>query len=339
VGVGSSEEPSWLIVKVPHREMKLFLQLLQLPYWLIGVTRILLRHKFDFIYVSNDWFGLLVYLIARKLLKLRVIFEIHGILSEESEQSGDPTFYPWLLHCWEGIVLRHCDMIIALSGHIFKFCERYARRLELVPVFVDVNTYRRNEDTRVVLRERYGWQRSWVVGLIGPFDNVWNEGALEFLEKNINEFDERIVFVVIGKCDRKIKLPRCSYVGFVEDLPGFLSGLDAVLVARKLSTSGPLNKIIYSMSCSLPVFTSPQGMLGMDYAEHGKDIIVANESEMARTLNSAIFDHDLMRRIGQKARQTVKKHYSYEANATRLIRIVESLNHSEHRSAKKRRTS
>jgi glycosyltransferase involved in cell wall biosynthesis len=80
-------------------------------------------------------------------------------------------------------------------------------------------------------------------------------------------------------------------------------------------------------------------MLGMDYAEHGKDIIVANESEMARTLNSAIFDHDLMRRIGQKARQTVKKHYSYEANATRLIRIVESLNHSEHRSAKKRRTS
>jgi glycosyltransferase involved in cell wall biosynthesis len=175
------------------------------------------------------------------------------------------------------------------------------------------------------LRKRQRWQDSRVVGLIGPFDYKWNEGALQFLENNAEQFDKRIEFAIIGRCESRKHLDRCFYAGFVEDLPEFLSSLDAILVARRLSTSGPLNKIVQSMSCSLPVFTTPQGMLGMDYAEHGRDIIVAEESEMARTINSLIFDESLMRSIGQKARQTVQKHYSYEANATKLVRILDAL--------------
>jgi len=326
VGMGSTTfgEPEWLVVKVPARETELFRQLLQLPFWLVAVARILMRHKFDIVYVCNDWFGLVVYLTVQKAFKQKVIFEIHGILSEESKTWRKPTFLVWVLHCWEAIVLRQCDLILALSGHIFEFCKRYARRLELVPVFLDTNVYRRNEGIRAALRERHGWQGKRVVGIIGPFDDKWNECALQFLEDNMKEFDERIVFAVVGKCERKNNVERCLYAGFVEDLPGFLSSLDTVLVARRLSTSGPLNKIIQSMSCSLPVFTTPQGMVGMDYAKHGRDIIVAKESEMARTVNSLIFNEGLMRTIGQNARQTVEKHYSCGANAARLVHILES---------------
>lgn len=237
---------------------------------------------------------------------------------------GKPTLLIWLLHCWEAFALKHCDLVLALSGHIFEFYRRYARRLELLPLFVDTNVYRRNESSRADIRERYNWQGKRVVGVIGPFDNKWNDCALQFLEENIQEFDKRIIFAVIGRCERKKSIERCFYAGFVEDLPGFLSCLDSVLVARRLWTSGPLNKIVQSMSCCLPVFTTPQGMVGMDYVEHGRDIIVAKESEMAETVNSLIFNERVMRAIGQNARQTVEKHYSYESNAARLLHLLEA---------------
>jgi glycosyltransferase involved in cell wall biosynthesis len=332
VGIGVSStiysDPEWLLVNVPERETQLFQTLLRLPFWLVGVGRILIRHKFDMVYVCNDWYGLLVYVIFQKMFKRKVIFEVHGILSDESKARwGKQSFVAWFPRCWETIMLRGCDLVIALSWNISRFYERYAQRVELVTVFVDTNVFRRNEDSRVILRERHGWQGKRVVGLIGPFEEKTffvNESTLQFLEENIEKFDERIVFAIIGECERKKNAGRWFYAGFVEGLPDFLSCLDAVLVPRRVSTSGPLNKIIQSMSCSLPVFATPEAMLGMDYAEHGRDIIVANESEMARTVNTLIFDDDLMRTIGEKARETVEKHYSYGVNAARLVRILES---------------
>jgi glycosyltransferase involved in cell wall biosynthesis len=324
VGMGStaSREHDQLIVKVPGRKVESFRQLLQTPFWLLAIARILVERKFDIVYASNDWYGVGVFLMAQKVFKQKVILEVHGIPSEESKNWGKPTLLVSFLHFWEAVALRQCDSVIALSGHIFEFCRRYARRLEFVPVFVDTNVYRRNESARAALRKRYGWEDKRVVGLIGPFDIKWNEFALQFLEENIEDFHERIVFAIIGKSERKTNMKRCFYAGFVHNLPEFLSCLDAVLVARRLSTSGPLNKIVQSMSCSLPVFTTPEGMVGMDYAEHGRDIIVAKETEMVRTLNSLITDESLMTRIGRNARETVKKHYGHEANGAKLVRVV-----------------
>jgi glycosyltransferase involved in cell wall biosynthesis len=319
----SSSEPEWLTVNVPERKIVLFRRLLQTPFWVLGVVRILIKHKFDVVYVCNDWYGLGVCLLAQKVFKCKVIFEMHGIASLQSKTWGNPTVLVWLLRCWEATVLRQCDLVVAVSKRTFDFSKRYAQQVEFVPVFVDTKTFRRDEDARVALRRRYGWQGKRVVGVIGPFETKWNQDALRFLDNNLEQFDERIVFAIIGKCKHRKNWDRCFNAEFVklQQDPGFLSCLDAVLVARKLSTSGPLTKIIEAMSFSLPVFTTPEH--GMDYVEHGKDIIVANESEMARTLNSLIFDDDLMRSIGHNARQTVEKHYSYEANAPKLVHLLQ----------------
>lgn len=312
-------------MKVPERQKVLFRRLLQTPFWLLGVARVLINHKFDVVYVCNDWYGLGVYLIVQKVFKRKVIFEMHGIFSEQSKTWGNPTFLVLLLRCWEAFVLRQCDMVVAVSKRTFDFSKAYARRIETVPVFVDTRTFRRDEAVRAALRKKHGWQSKRVVGVIGPFDTKWNEDELRFLDNHMGEFDERIVFAIIGKCEHRKNWSRCfdAHSVKLQQDPEFLSCLDAVLVVRKLSTSGPLTKIIESMSSSLPVFTTPKN--GMDYVEHGKDIIIANESEMVQTLNSLIFDDDLMRRIGHNARLTVEKHYSYEANAPRLVHILQEL--------------
>jgi glycosyltransferase involved in cell wall biosynthesis len=164
-----------------------------------------------------------------------------------------------------------------------------------------------------------------LVGVIGPFDIKWNESSLDFLEKNINQFDPRITFAIIGRCKRKKMIARTFYTGYLTDFNTFLSHLDAVLVTSTLSTSGPLNKIIEPMACSLPVFTTPEGFVGMDYAKAGKDIVVAKQIDMVRTVNSLIFNESLMTTIGRAARSTVQRYYSLDVNRERLFEITSSL--------------
>jgi glycosyltransferase involved in cell wall biosynthesis len=259
------------------------------------------------------------------MYKYKIVLEIHGIPSEQSKSWGKPAIVVKMLHFWEALVTRRCDLVLALSPHILQFIRTYARRLELLPVFIDTNTYKRNDVTRATLRENRSWKDLHLVGLIGPFDYKWNEAALEFLEENLDKFDKRILFVVIGNCEGRKNLDRCYYAGFVEDLPGLLSCLDAVLVARRLSTSGPLNKILQSMSCSLPVFTTPQGIVGIEHAKNGTNIIVVEERDMPRTINSLLFNEELVKFIGANARDIVLKYYSHEACASRLVSLIKSV--------------
>jgi glycosyltransferase involved in cell wall biosynthesis len=259
-----------------------------------------------------------------RLFKQRLIFEAHGILSEESRVYGKSRFLTWLLHCWEIIVSSKCDLVIALSIDISRFYKRYARRVELIPVFVDTAAYNVKSRRAEQFKESI-FRGKKLVGVIGPFDIKWNESSLDFLEKNINQFDPRITFAIIGRCKRKKMIARTFYTGYLTDFNTFLSHLDAVLVTSTLSTSGPLNKIIEPMACSLPVFTTPEGFVGMDYAKAGKDIVVAKQIDMVRTVNSLIFNESLMTTIGRAARSTVQRYYSLDVNRERLFEITSSL--------------
>jgi hypothetical protein len=63
----------------------------------------------------------------------------------------------------------------------------------------------------------------------------------------------------------------------------------------------------------------------MDYAKAGKDIVVAKQIDMVRTVNSLIFNESLMTTIGRAARSTVQRYYSLDVNRERLFEITSSL--------------
>ena len=143
-----------------------------------------------------------------------------------------------------------------------------------------------------------------IIGLIGAFVHKGiNTSALDFLYRNIDEFDERIKFVVIGACDYKIQNERIEYTGYLNDVQDYvdrLTRLDAVLVASRYYTSGPLNKILEPMACSVPVFTTPVGAVGLDHVTAGEDIFICDESEIVAKVNESLFDVELMERGGEK---------------------------------------
>lgn len=296
-------------------------KLLPVLLWNLRLALILLRNRFDVVYCANDKFGFLSVYLVSKIRRFKTIFEAHAIYSKESEERKPTGARMKFDRSLERFVIRHADHIIALSPNTFGFYRSYNERIDLVPVFVDSDLY--------TSKDRPKRADSKLVGLIGPFDTgARQRHYLDFLYIKIDSFDRRIRFLVIGRCEKRIEDNRITYTGYLDSINDYifqLSHLDTVLIPEELATLGPLNKIIEPMSCSLPVFTTPQGMVGLYWVEPGKDILVFEEEEMVDKVNKLIFDERLMEEIGRNARRVVEQYYSKKANEEKLVKILESL--------------
>jgi glycosyltransferase involved in cell wall biosynthesis len=302
-------------------------QVARWPLWLAHLLKVFSRLRCDVVYACSDWYGFAVYFMFSKLFRFKIVIEAHGILSEENRAWGKPLPFVSVIGLWERFVVQASDMTVALSRSIFNFYGRYAKRIELIPVFLDTQTYKRSYQSREELRKRYGVQGHdlKLVGIIGPFDSRFNESFPAFVYENLDKFDSRIRFALVGDCRTRIDDQRLLYLGYVEDYAGFLSCLDAVLVPRRRATSGPPNKLLEPMSASLPVFTTPEGAVAVDHLHHGSNIFIFPENELASGLNTFLFDENLMREVGARARETVERYYSNQAYGTKLREALESL--------------
>lgn len=300
--------------------------------WNFQLIPIVLKNRFNLVYCSADLWGFFTYFALAKLRNFKVVFEAHGILSLEREQSlPDPNSIDKVgikMVKWrEKFAVKHADSIIALCSDIYKHYATFNRRIFLVPVFVDETRFKRRENKAQCLEDDEGR----TVGLIGPFakDRGINTNTLDFVYRNVDKFDERIKFTVIGACDYKqIRSERIQYVGYLkrfQDYVDQLTLLDAVLVASTCPTSGPLNKILEPMACSVPVFTTPVGAVGLDYITSEEDLFISEESELVTKVNESLFNSDLMERVGKNARRTIEKHYGVEVNKEKLIAVIEQL--------------
>ena len=188
---------------------------------------------------------------------------------------------------------------------------------------MDENIFKKNEEVN-----KFRAKGIKIIGLLGPFDIQLNEIYLNFLYDNLSRFDDRIHFVAIGKCNNRIENERITYTGFLNSLQDYInqiSSLDTVLLIDKPLNPGPYTKILESMACSLPVFTTPKGRLGIEYTEPGKDILVFERDELPEKVNELTFDEKLMLEIGKNARITIEKYYSKSVNEKKLIGILEGL--------------
>ena len=79
------------------------------------------------------------------------------------------------------------------------------------------------------------------------------------------------------------------------------------------------------MACSVPVFTTPAGLVSFDHVTPGEDILVCDESELVAKVNEYLFDVELMERVGKNARRTIEKYYSKTVNSEQLIAVIDRL--------------
>ena len=237
----------------------------------------------------------------------------------------------------EKFAVKHADYVIALSQDIFRCYGKFNKHIVVVQNFIDENEFKPQQNSRKRMSDDKERKN---VGLIGPFLQEYDtnrnflvsSSILDFVYQNIHRFDARINFIVIGQCDYKIANDRISYTGYLNDFQEYvdqLTHLDAVLVPAKFSSFGALTKVLEPMACSVPVFTTPAGLVSFDHVTPGEDMLVFEETELVEKVNKYLFDVDLMESVGKNARRTVETYYSTATNSEKLIMVIERLSTAE----------
>jgi glycosyltransferase involved in cell wall biosynthesis len=304
--------------------------------WNLQLIPIILRNRFDLVYCSNDFWGFITYFALARLWPCKVILEAHGVISlEREERYSVPNpidkvrlkMFKWR----EKFAVKHADCVIALAEDIYRCYSKFNKRIFIVQNFVDEQQFKPKESSRERMpddKERKN------VGLIGPFIHDYDKSRaflvntyfLDYVYKNIHKFDTRINFIVIGQCDYKIANERIKYTGYLSDFQDYidqLTLLDAVLVPSKFSSFGALTKMLEPMACAVPVFTTPEGSVSIDYAQPGENILVYDEAELVTKVNEYLFDVELMERVGKNARRTIEKYYSETENSKQLFAAID----------------
>lgn len=290
-------------------------------FWNLKLIPIIIKNKFDCIYIIGDIFGFLTYYLLSKIYKYKIIYESTGILYEIQKSVHSPSLLVKLYQILEAFAYKHADQVIAVAGYIYEYCKGYNKNVDFVPLFMDEKLFKKNNAIK------YNNASSKFIGLIGPFEDSSSRYSLDFLYKNLDEFDDRIIFRVIGRCDYKIEAERVIYTGYIDSTQDYinqLSSLEGVLVLEG-DDPGPYTKVIEAMACSLPVFIGSRLELGLDFLQSGKDIFIFREDEIIEKINDLIFNEEQMKEIGRNAQITFEKYYSRKTQERRLRDILENL--------------
>jgi len=284
--------------------------------WNIKLIPIILRYKVHIVYCVTDIFGFFTYYTLSKFLKYKIVLEAHALAHKEKSRLESMIYY--LLEVFVG---SKANAIVALSGITYRFYKRFNKNTYFIPVFVDVSIF-----NKCITKNKHMERK--VIGLIGPFDITPNKGQLNFLYANLNKFDERIRFKIIGKCDKRIRDERIEYTGYLKSLEEYVANicqLDALLVPAEIATFGPKNKILEAMSCGVPVFSTYKGVIGLDFARPGVNIVVCKLEELTQKVNELIFDEKHMIEISRNARKTVEMFYNKTMLVNRILLLLNRL--------------
>jgi glycosyltransferase involved in cell wall biosynthesis len=118
--------------------------------------------------------------------------------------------------------------------------------------------------------------------------------------------------------------PGVVLTGRVSSMPHALN-VATVAVAPLRSGSGMQNKVLEAMACALPVVTTHRAFEGIQ-GQPGRDLIVADSpTQIADAVVALLADPARAESIGQAARETVRRHHSWEASAARLEEIWQAV--------------
>jgi len=286
-----------------------------------------LKNKPDIIYCSANFGGFVAHFIGAKLIGAKLILETPGILSVEHKTLGTKGLLLSFVRLLERLDVTFADHVIAMSPNIYEFYKRFNRKISLVLNFIDTDRFKKCPKEGKRIRESLAVAKGEkLAGLIGPFDISFNRNYLVFLKSSLKRLNPKIKIMLIGRGGENFSDRRVLNVGNIDSTtPEYvyvLSSLDAMVVPSRIVTTGPLTKILEAMACSIPVFTTPKGMVGLYNVVPGRDVFVHPEHLLVSKLNEYIFDERRMNETGGNGRNTVVNYYSLRRNAVILNAII-----------------
>jgi polysaccharide biosynthesis protein PslH len=166
----------------------------------------------------------------------------------------------------------------------------------------------------------------------GAFDRRENVNAVRFM---VEEILPRIAaagpgctlyltgFAGSRFARRTVQAPGVRPVGFVPDLPGFLSRMQIGLLPLRLG-AGIKIKVLECMAAGLAVVTTPVGCEGIE-AKDGVELLLGRTAdELAQHTIFLLENREFREAMGDRAREFIRANYDFERSAAGFERILMS---------------
>jgi glycosyltransferase involved in cell wall biosynthesis len=286
-----------------------------------------------------------LYALIRLFVRIREIFKVGKYdlyCFEHQAFPYVPSFLEWfaqklnpnmLLEFDDAIYLtflhkKKIPRLIRMSRHVIvgnNFLKDYVLQFNpnvtVIPTVVNTDRYRPKKDYHSHGKLNMGW-----VGL--AYNLSYVQDLAEILQKLRTEIRE-FAFTVISSRGFaldgvEVIFKRWSYDNDVNDIRTLDIGI-MPLADDEWATGKCGLKVLQFMACGVPVVASPVGVNNEIIKDGENGFLAATDKEWLEKLSLLARDEALRRRLGQKGRETVEKHYSLRIWGPRVASLYESL--------------
>jgi glycosyltransferase involved in cell wall biosynthesis len=305
----------------------------------------LARGKYDAIYATSPplFVGGAALLISY-LRRLPLFFEVRDLWPESAVALGElnnPRAIRWATRLEEACYRRARRVIVTTQEMIDHLTARgfAPSHFQLIRNGANTDLFRFSTEKRRRLRAELGVEGKFVVGYAGLLGIAQGlESVLETAQQLQTEEEDNILFLFIGDGPMKAQLQEnalrmnLTNVRFLPaqpraDIPGYLSAADVVLVPliRQRLIGALPSKMFDAMACKRPVVLSAEGEAAaiLQEAEAGIVLPPQDSSALASALRQLKQDAGQREQYGENGRRTTVAHYSRQAQAAELVRMLE----------------
>jgi colanic acid biosynthesis glycosyl transferase WcaI len=307
---------------------------------------VLARGRYDVVYATSP--PLFVGGAALALSVLRRtpwVFEVRDLWPESAVALGElknPSLIRWATWLEEICYRRARHVVLTTQEMVDRLTERgfEAARLTVVRNGANAELFRFDLAARRRLRGELGLTEAFVVVYAGLLGIAQGLGASLYAAAQLMRREPRIQFLYIGDGPAKSTLLshaqelNLSNVTFLparprEEIPGYLSAGDVALVplTRQRLLGALPSKMFDAMACGRPVILAAEGEACQVLRESDAGLIVPPEDpkSLVESVLQLRSRPDLRRHYGQSGRRAVLDHYSRQAQARRLVDLLEAL--------------
>lgn len=301
--------------------------------WRLSLT----RQTYDLIYVRFASSGLLPLLLLR--------FRSHGIpIVLEINTPAMINLAGILGHIIDWLALRLCWLIVVVSRDLAQLLiQRYgkdlARRLIINPNGADPDRFQPlGRPAACKFRQRYALpQESFIVGYSGV---ALPHHRLELVARTVARLGKEAQLVIAGDTSqidiRQIKEAAQGQVSLLGQLPyaqlvDFLNACDVLVLPHGPSYGSILHqspiKLFEYLAMARPVVASRIGQIA-EVVENGNNGLLfdwRSEEDFFRQLLRLKQNPELGHQLGINGRTTVQQHFTWQANARRLLQRLAPL--------------
>lgn len=306
-----------------------FLYKMKMPHDLLISKSLNLTYRqsfdFDILQVEHPW--LFKYVAAKNKSNLPIVLVAHNFeynLIKDAVKNEK-----WLSNIKkiELDALKKSDAIFAVSPlDILSFIDEGVEnnKIHLIPNGVDTNKFNFTSDKiKDELKSKYGYDGKKIVFFSGSV-HIPNIEAVERIEKLAADFEDDVIFLIIGKAGDGFKSTKnfiCT--GFVDEMMDYIKMAD-IAINPLVSGSGTNLKMLEYFAAGVPTVTTPTGARGIDILNM-KHAIICEIDDFKDGILTLLADEKKAQNITSNARKLVEDTYDWHVIGDKAMKIYNNI--------------